>query len=165
VGEPLRQNDVFLAVLASDSMVNLPPLTLFHDLVVETDGQQHETPDRIARQPPTQVENSCFDTVRGAYYTMYYNSNWRSAMGIRTVRLDEDTEATLARLRRATGMSISEVLKRGLKAYEQLALQEREVRPYEIYKRLDLGKGGWALAPASDAKHAVREAIRRKHSR
>jgi CBS domain-containing protein len=45
VGELLRQNDVFLAVLANDSMINLPPLTLFHDLVVETDSQQHETLD------------------------------------------------------------------------------------------------------------------------
>lgn len=86
-------------------------------------------------------------------------------MGVRTVRLDEDAEATLAKLRKTTGMSISEVLKRGLEAYERLCLQEDAVPPYEIYKRLDLGKGGWALAPGSDAKRAVREAIRRKHGR
>jgi len=86
-------------------------------------------------------------------------------VGVRTVRLDEDAEATLAKVRKATGMSISEVLKRGLKAYERLCLQEDAVPPYEIYKHLDLGKGGWAFAPASEAKRAVREAIRHKHGR
>lgn len=86
-------------------------------------------------------------------------------MGVRTVRLDEDAEATLAKLRKATGMSISEVLKRGLEAYERLWLQRDSVPPYEIYKRLELGEGGWALAPSNEAKRAVREAIRRKHAR
>ena len=86
-------------------------------------------------------------------------------MGIRTVRLDDETEVTLAMLRKATNTSISEVLKRGIKAYRQLSQQEGVARPYDIYKRIELGKGGWALAPAKDAKRAVREAIRRKHAR
>jgi hypothetical protein len=86
-------------------------------------------------------------------------------MGTRTVRLDDDTEATLDRLRKITGLSISEVLKRGLKAYERACLQESAVRPYDIYKRLDLGKGGWSLAPAAEAKQAVRQIIRKKHGR
>jgi hypothetical protein len=86
-------------------------------------------------------------------------------MGMRSVRLDKDTEAVLARLRRATGMPISEILKRGIRAYEQHARQAGEARPYEIFRRLDLGPGGWASAPASDAKRAVRAAIRRKHKR
>lgn len=34
-------------------------------------------------------------------------------MGTRTVRLDDEAEKTLASLRRLTGLSISEVLKRG----------------------------------------------------
>ena len=86
-------------------------------------------------------------------------------MPIRTVRLDDDTEATLAMLRKATNTSISEVLKRGIKAYRQLSQQEGAAHPYDIYKRIELGKGGWALAPAKYAKRAVREAIRRKHGR
>ncbi len=86
-------------------------------------------------------------------------------MGTRTVRLDEDAERTLMKLRKATGLSISEVLKRGLKAYELRALSGGEVRPIEIYRRLDLGAGGWSRAPASEAKQAVRGAIRRKHGR
>jgi hypothetical protein len=85
-------------------------------------------------------------------------------MGTRTVRLDEQTERTLQRLRKATGLSISEVLKRGVQAYsEQVATTE--VRPYAVYERIDLGTGGWAAAPAREAKRAVRDIIARKHGR
>jgi hypothetical protein len=34
-----------------------------------------------------------------------------------------------------------------------------------VYARLDLGRGGRAIAPARDAKKAVRDVIRRKHGR
>lgn len=84
---------------------------------------------------------------------------------MRTVRLDEDAERALERLRGLTGLSISEVLKRGLAAYEQLASQEGKIKPYEIYARLDLGQGGWSIGSAHDAKQTVKEAIRRKHRR
>ena len=86
-------------------------------------------------------------------------------MAMRTVRLDDDAERALQRLRKLTGLSISEVLKRGLAAYERAASREGQVRPYEIYARLDLGAGGWSFAPASQAKRAAKEAIRRKHRR
>ena len=86
-------------------------------------------------------------------------------MGTRTVRLDDEAEKTLARLRRATGLSISEVLKRGLQAYARRAPAEGEARPYEIYRRLELGAGGWSLAPARDAKRGVKEVLRRKLGR
>ncbi len=86
-------------------------------------------------------------------------------MGTRTVRLDEEAEKKLAGLRRITGLSISEVLKRGLMAYEAEALQQAKERPYDVYRRLDLGEGGYAVAPASKAKSAVADAIRRKHGR
>ncbi|MGH8514938.1 MAG: putative nucleotidyltransferase substrate binding domain-containing protein, partial [Gammaproteobacteria bacterium] len=43
--ELLRDHPVFIAVLANDSMINLPPLTLFRDLVVESDRAEHETLD------------------------------------------------------------------------------------------------------------------------
>jgi hypothetical protein len=86
-------------------------------------------------------------------------------VGTRTVRLDEEAEKTLARLRRLTGLSISEVLKLGLVAYETSALRGAATRPYDIYSRLDLGAGGEAVAPAARAKTAVADAIRRKHGR
>lgn len=86
-------------------------------------------------------------------------------MGIRTVRLDDEAEKTLERLRNITGLSISEVLKRGLSTYEAVAMQQCKRKPYDIYRELDLGEGGYATAPARDAKRAVADVISRKHKR
>ena len=38
------------------------------------------------------------------------------------------------------------------------------IAPYEVFRRLDLGPGGYARAAACDAKSALRAAIARKHS-
>jgi hypothetical protein len=65
---------------------------------------------------------------------------------------------------KATGLSISEVLKRGLHAYLH-AENQADVRPYEIYRRLDLGAGGWSRAPAAEAKRAAKEAMQQKIGR
>lgn len=86
-------------------------------------------------------------------------------MGTRTVRLDDEAEKTLERLRHITGLSISKVLKRGLSAYEAVAMSQLERKPYDIYRELDLGEGGYAIAPARDAKVAVADVMRRKHKR
>jgi hypothetical protein len=86
-------------------------------------------------------------------------------MGTRTVRLDEEAEKTLARLRQLTGLSISEVFKEGLIAYQAEALQRAAARPFDVYMRLDLGEGGDAVVPASHAKAGVVDAIRKKHGR
>lgn len=53
-------------------------------------------------------------------------------MGIRTVRLDQETEREAQRV------------------------------PYDIYKELDLGPGGYAIAPATQTRRGVRAAIRPK---
>jgi hypothetical protein len=84
-------------------------------------------------------------------------------MGTRTVRLDEEAEKILEKLRKITGLSISELLKRGLLAYKTTALQKASVKPYDIFCRLDLGEGGYSAAPAKEAKSAVAEIIKRKH--
>jgi len=86
-------------------------------------------------------------------------------MGTRTVRLDDEAEQTLDRVRAMTGLSISEVLKHGLNAYETDVLEQAHRKPYEVFRQLDLGAGGYAIAPARDAKSALAEVIRRKHSR
>jgi len=85
-------------------------------------------------------------------------------MGTRTVHLNEEPEQTLERLRNRTGLSIPEVLKQGLNAYEDQTLQQAARKPYDIYRELDLGPGGYAVVPARAAKSAVADAIRRKHS-
>ena len=84
-------------------------------------------------------------------------------MGIRTVRLDDDAESVLADLRQRTGLSISDVLKRGLQAFESSSRDAATKTPYEIYRALDLGQGGYAVAPARDAKSAVAKVIATKH--
>ena len=84
-------------------------------------------------------------------------------MATRTVRLDDEAERTLASLTRMTGLSISEVLKRGLMAYRQQALNGPAARtPYGLLCQLDLGPGGYARAPAREAKSAIKAAILRK---
>lgn len=86
-------------------------------------------------------------------------------MAIRTVRLDEEAEQTLARLRKLTGLSMSEVFKRGLVAYKREALSEASHSRFELFGRLDLGPGGYAEAPARRAKRSIAAAIRKKHRR
>ncbi|MDG4551666.1 MAG: hypothetical protein P9F19_13855 [Candidatus Contendobacter sp.] len=86
-------------------------------------------------------------------------------MGTRTVRLDDEAERTLDRIRALTGLSISEVLKHGLSAYETEVLEQAPRKPYEIFRQLDLDAGGYAIAPARDAKSALAEVIRRKRAR
>ena len=86
-------------------------------------------------------------------------------MSTRTVRLDEEAEQTLSRLRDMTDLSISEVLKQGLNALEATQLAEMGRTPFDVFRQLDLGDGGYAVAPAHEAKSAIAAAIRRKHGR
>ena len=86
-------------------------------------------------------------------------------MGIRTVRLDDDSEAVLADLRQRTGLSISDVFKRGLQAYASNARDTGIKTPYEIYRELDLGPGGYAAAPAREAKVHIARVIAAKHKK
>jgi len=86
-------------------------------------------------------------------------------MGSRTVRLDEEAERALDDIRRATDMSISEALKRGLLALRDKVLEQTTTSPWEVYERIDLGPGGYAVTPSQDAKKKVRDAIRDKQGR
>jgi len=86
-------------------------------------------------------------------------------MSSRTVRLDEDTERILEDLVRDTGLSISAVFKRGLLALQNQQAQESGRTAYEIYEDLDLGPGGYAIAPSTETRRGVKEAIRRKLGR
>jgi hypothetical protein len=86
-------------------------------------------------------------------------------VGTRTVRLDDETERTLEEIRRRTGLSISEVLKRGIQAFRRETSRRTTPTPFEIYRELDLGPGGYAIAPSTDIRRGVREALRKKHRR
>jgi len=86
-------------------------------------------------------------------------------MATRTVRFDAETERALSEVRAATGLPISEVLKRGLRALQTQVRQTPERTPYEIYSELDLGPGGYAIASSADTRDGVRLALKRKHGR
>ena len=75
-----------------------------------------------------------------------------ATMGIRTIRLDDRAEGREAELRQRAGLPTS--VRHGMTE-----------TPYEIFRRLDLGPGGYAVAPAKRAKTAVAAVIGEKHRR
>jgi hypothetical protein len=81
-------------------------------------------------------------------------------MAIRTVRLDDEAEATLREIREATGLPIS-ALKQGLRSLKQ-QVREAAASPYDLYERLDLGPGGYASAPSTETRRGVAVALRKK---
>ena len=83
-------------------------------------------------------------------------------MAIRTVRLDDETEATLREIREATGLPISEALKQGLRSLKQQVRDASPQHPYALYERLDLGPGGYASAPSTETRRGVATALRKK---
>ena len=83
-------------------------------------------------------------------------------MATRTVRLDDEAEAALQQIRQATGLPISEALKQGLRSLRQRVVEEAERTPYDVYQQLDLGPGGYAIAPSTDTRRGVADALRRK---
>jgi predicted transcriptional regulator len=84
-------------------------------------------------------------------------------MATRTVRLDEETERMLSELQRASGESVSALLKRGIMTLRG-SMPEERAQPYRIYETLDLGEGGYAKAPARRAKQSIRELLRRRRA-
>jgi hypothetical protein len=86
-------------------------------------------------------------------------------MGIRTIRLDDDAEQLLSGIIQTTGMSISTTFKEGLKVLRGELEKTKTASPYAIFEKLDLGPGGYAKAPSSETKKAVKEVIRRKLKR
>jgi Ribbon-helix-helix protein, copG family len=61
-------------------------------------------------------------------------------MGLRTVRLDEDTEKVLEQLVKETGLSISAIFRDGLLALRGHLSETPRRLPFEIYETLDLGR-------------------------
>jgi len=86
-------------------------------------------------------------------------------MATRTVRLDDEAEKALEEVRRTTGLPISEALKQGLHALQERVRAQADRTPFQVYKELDLGPGGYAIAPSTDSRRGVRLALRRKHGR
>jgi hypothetical protein len=86
-------------------------------------------------------------------------------MATRTVRLDAEAEQALHEVQEATGLPISEALKRGLRVLQEQVRQESRRTPYDIYRELEVGPGGDAIAPSTDTRRAVRKALKKKVGR
>jgi hypothetical protein len=86
-------------------------------------------------------------------------------MASRTVRLDDDTGEILEQLSKGTGLSTSAVVKQSLIAFRDRMGEQAQRSPYDIYQELDLGPGGYAVAPSTESRRGVQEAIRRKLKR
>jgi hypothetical protein len=86
-------------------------------------------------------------------------------MGMRTVRLDDETEQVLRQVTRTTGWTVSAALRQGLMALRDHAARHARRMPYELYSKLDLGQGGYAIAPSTESRRGVVTALSRKHRR
>lgn len=86
-------------------------------------------------------------------------------MSLRTVRLDDETEKILDQVRKKTGWSVSTTLKRGVLVLRKEVGRRGQASAYEIYRRLDLGPGGYALAPSTETRRGMQLALKRKARR
>ena len=86
-------------------------------------------------------------------------------MGLRTVRLDDETEQVLQLVRKKTGWSVSDTLKRGVLALGDEVGRSNGQSAFEIYRQLDLGPGGYAIAPSTDTRRGMQVALKRKPRR
>lgn len=88
-------------------------------------------------------------------------------MGERIVQLDATAEAKLAALQRVTGLSVAEILNQSLAIYADAIGAgpddwEAMSNPYEYYRTLDLGPGGYAYGPAEKMEELLPRIIREK---
>jgi hypothetical protein len=85
----------------------------------------------------------------------------RAGMTVKTVRLDAESERILNSLAREMGVPISAVLRQGL-----LALRDQRgpaaSRAYDVFRELDLGPGGEALAPSTGTRRGMEQVLRRR---
>jgi len=71
----------------------------------------------------------------------------------------------LQQIIRSTGLTISGALKKGLFVLHREIDQNTRRAPYDIYRELDLGPGGYAIAPSTQIRQCVRKVLQKKHRR
>jgi hypothetical protein len=58
-----------------------------------------------------------------------------------------------------------EALKRGLRVLQERVQHESRRTAYDVYQELDLGPGGYAIAPSTQSRRGVAAALRQfRHS-
>jgi hypothetical protein len=86
-------------------------------------------------------------------------------MAIRRVQLDDEAEEMLREVRAAAGLSISEALRRGLRYLQERMRNEMRRTPFDVYRKLDLSPGGYAVTSSTRTRRAVRRVVRKKLGR
>jgi hypothetical protein len=76
--------------------------------------------------------------------------------------LDEEAESALAEIIDRTGLSISEVIKYGLIEYRESSRHRSTKSPADFFETFDLGEGGYTIAPARQAKEAIKTKLKNK---
>ncbi len=64
-----------------------------------------------------------------------------------------------------TGWSLSTTFKRRILTLRDEVSRRPQRSAFKIYRRLDLGPGGYAIAPSTDTRHGMQRAFRRKSRR
>jgi hypothetical protein len=85
-------------------------------------------------------------------------------MATHTVRLEPEAERALREIQQSAGMTVSTALKQGLLVLRDRLRSEASGSPYQVYRELDLGPGGYARFPARRAKHGIQKILRRKRA-
>jgi hypothetical protein len=83
-------------------------------------------------------------------------------MATRRVSFDDEAEVALAHICKTTGLEISAALKLGLRTLQERLDRESSRTPYDVYRQLDPGPGGYLIAPSTETRQGVRRAIRSK---
>ena len=83
------------------------------------------------------------------------------------VFLDEEAEQALQAVMQIARLNMPDALKQGLVLLQQhLNISHiPAIKPFDIYKQLNLGEGGYAIVPSSQAKEGVKTALQRKLQR
>jgi hypothetical protein len=137
------------------------PMLAFHEFQLATGA----TRARHATSENARQSRGNLPPYRELSYSMYDTATEEVTMGVRTVRLDPETEQILAEIVQTTGLSISEALTQGLLALHTQLTTQLQRTPYDIYAALDLGPGGTAIAPSTETRRGVRAALQQKHGR
>ena len=86
-------------------------------------------------------------------------------MGLRTVRLGDGTEKVLMQVKKQTGWTVSATLRQGvLVLLDEVGCRSQQ-SAFDIYRRLDLGPGGYAIVPSTDTGRDMQLTLRRKSCR
>lgn len=85
-------------------------------------------------------------------------------MFIKMIPIDGRSAKLLTRIRRATGWSASEAIRRSLWTLDRQLRELAPKRAFDIYRDLDLGPGGYARGPARRSSDVARSAIREDRS-